>query len=152
MVKMVLKRVARNSGYTIGKLYVNDNYICDTLEDEDRGLTSIMPLSQIQGIKVKGKTAIPTGTYLVTLNVVSPKYSKRAQYNFCQGKLPRLISVPGFEGILIHAGNTPEDTEGCILVGENKVKGQVLNSMNTFKTLYQLLKNSQDDQIILTIE
>lgn len=144
-----IDRIAKKSTYTIGKLYLNGVYFCDTLEDTDRGLTQGMPLQKIKDLKIKGATAIPKGKYKVTMNVVSPKFSKRATYQFCQGKLPRLINVDGYEGVLIHIGNTAKDTEGCILVGQNKVVGQVINSTVTFKKLYTEMLKYQT--IILTI-
>lgn len=70
---------------------------------------------------------------------------------FCQGKLPRLLDVPGYEGVLIHIGNTPEDTDGCLLVGYNKVKGQVIDSTKAFKELYSILSSAKDE-IEITIE
>lgn len=144
-----IDRIAKKSNYTIGKLYLNGVYFCDTLEDTDRGLYQNMPLNELKEIKVKGATAIPKGKYKVTMNVVSPRFSRRATYNFCQGRLPRLINVDGYEGVLIHIGNTAKDTEGCILVGQNKVVGQVINSTVTFKKLYaEMLKYPT---IILTI-
>jgi hypothetical protein len=100
-----------------------------------------MPLSEIRKLKIAGETAIPVGIYNVVTTIVSPKYSARESYRFCGGKVPRLLNVPGYEGILIHIGNRHSDTEGCILVGENKVKGQVINSTATFTQLYELLKN-----------
>lgn len=153
-MKITVKRIAKQSTYTIGKLYVDNKYFCDTLEDTDRGLTSSMPLSEISELKKRGITAIPTGTYQITLDVVSPKFSKYKQYNFCNGKLPRLLNVPGYEGVLIHIGNKPEDTEGCILVGYNTVKGQVTNSTDTFKKLYALLlaAKNNNEQITITYE
>lgn len=144
-----IDRIAKKSTYTIGKLYLNGVYFCDTLEDTDRGLTQGMPLQKIKDLKIKGATAIPKGKYKVTMNVVSPKFSKRATYQFCQGKLPRLLNVDGYEGVLIHIGNTARDTEGCILVGQNKVVGQVINSTATFKKLYAEMLKYQT--IILTI-
>ena len=75
-MKLLLKTVAKKDRYTIGKLYVNDEYFCDTLEDTSRGLTSKMSEYEISKIKVHGNTAIPTGTYQITLDVVSPKFSK----------------------------------------------------------------------------
>ena len=144
-----IDRIAKKSTYTIGKLYLNGVYFCDTLEDTDRGLYQGMPLQKIKDLKIKGATAIPKGKYKVTMNVVSPKFSKRATYQFCQGKLPRLLNVDGYEGVLIHIGNTAKDTEGCILVGQNKVVGQVINSTVTFQKLYaEMLKYPT---IILTI-
>ena len=104
-----------------------------------------MSLEEINSIKVYGETAIPRGTYKITLDVQSPKYKNRNQYKFCKGYLPRLLEVPGYDGILIHIGNYIKDTYGCILVGENKVKGQVINSTATFKKLYNILITSKDD-------
>lgn len=143
-MKLVLERTFRGSAYTIGKLYVDGDYFCDTLEDVDRGLSSDMPLSEINEKKVYGKTAIPTGTYKVVMNVVSPKFKDRAWAKPWDGKLPRLENVPGYEGVLIHVGNKAEDTLGCILVGQNKVKGQVINSTTTFDKLMDLLTQTND--------
>lgn len=94
--------------------------------------------------KVYAATAIPYGTYDITLKVQSPKYKDRAQYKFCDGYLPRLLNVPEFDGILIHIGNTAEDSAGCILVGENKEVGKVLNSTATFRRVYDMLKTASD--------
>lgn len=153
-MKLLLNRHYKGTEYTIGKLYIDGEYFCDTCEDVDRGLTQDMSLEEVLKIKVKHQTAIPTGTYKVTLSVQSPKYSQRKQYNFCKGYLPRLIDVVGFDGVLIHIGNNASDSSGCILVGENKVKGQVINSTITFKKLYELLKDSYDkkDEIEITIK
>lgn len=144
-MKLKLQRTFKGETYTIGKLYVDGEYFCDTIEDKDRGLFQNMPLQQIKEKKIKYQTAIPTGTYKVALSVQSPKFSQKEQYNFCNGYLPRLIDVPGFEGILIHIGNTAEHSGGCILVGENKVKGKVINSTATFKKLYEVLKSATDE-------
>lgn len=123
------------------------------MEDTDRGLTQTTPVDTIRRTKVYSKTAIPTGTYKVTLDVVSPKYSTKQQYKAIDGKLPRLLDVPGFEGILIHIGNTAADSAGCILVGHNKVRGQVVNSTNTFNELYSLLLDGKrkGEEIIIKI-
>ena len=152
-MKLYIKRY-KTPDYTIGKLYIDGKYFCDTLEDIDRGLNSSMSKEEILKIKQKGITAIPTGTYNITLNIISPRFSKVNQYKDIDGKLPRLLNVPGFEGILIHIGNTAKDTDGCILVGENKVKGQVINSTVTFKKLYKILKEVSDnnEEITITIE
>lgn len=146
-----LKRIARKDTYTIGRLYVDANYCCDTIEDRDRGLSQSLPVSVNIAKKRKGMTAIPTGRYRVTLDVQSPKYSKFKSYAWCNGYLPRLINVPAFDGILIHAGNSAADSAGCLLVGENKVVGKVLNSMDTLKRLYAILKTAKDS-IYITIE
>ena len=154
-MEMKLKRIARREDYTIGKLYVDGKYVCDTLEDKDRGLTSSMSPAQICGMKVHGKTAIPTGRYLVGMNTVSPRFGYSKQYKFCGGRLPRLSSVPGYSGVLIHCGNTAKDTEGCILVGENKKVGMVMNSVATLRDkLYPLMKAANDngEMIYISIE
>lgn len=145
-MKLLLKRIAKKSTYTIGKLYVDNVYFCDTLEDTDRGLTSKMNIDQITKIKVYGKTAIPTGTYKVNMNIVSPKFKDRSWAKPYGGKIPRLENVSGYEGVLIHVGNTANDTSGCILVGQNKIVGQVINSTDTFNKLMQKLKG-QDIEI-----
>lgn len=153
-MEILLKRIYKGPEYTIGNLYVDNKYICDTIEDTDRGLTDSMTLSEINKLKVKGKTAIPTGTYDVTLKVTSPKYSNYNKYPWAReinGKLPRLLNVKGFEGILIHVGNLASDTDGCILVGENKVKGQVLYSRVTFNKLYKILQSNKDDCLTIKI-
>lgn len=150
-MELRLKRIARRSTYTIGKLYIDGEYFCDTLEDTDRGLRQDMPLAVIRATKRKGITAIPTGRYRVTLGVQSPKFSKKAIYQFCNGYLPRLINVPGYEGVLIHVGNTDKDTEGCLLVGRNTQVGKVLESRKTFIALYDRLLGAEDE-IYITVE
>ena len=149
-MKLELKRIFRGPKYTIGKLYVDNQYVCDTLEDTDRGLKQTDSLSSIQKKKVYGQTAIPTGTYSITLNVISPKFKDRSWAKFCNGKLPRLLNVPGYDGVLIHVGNKPEDTLGCILVGYNKIKGQLINSTEAFKKLYSVLSKSSTITIVIT--
>lgn len=138
MIKLLLKRIARKSSYTIGKLFIDGVYFCDTLEDTDR-LDEGMSLDEIKKLKQPGQTAIPEGTYKVIVNV-SPKFKRL---------LPRLQNVPGFEGVLIHRGNTAKDTAGCILVGENKKIGMVLNSTYYEERLVELLKH--DDNISIEI-
>lgn len=139
-MRIEVKRIAKRSTYTIGKMYIDGNYFCDTLEDVDRGINQKDSLDTIKKIKVAGATAIPTGAYKVIVNM-SPKF---------QRNLPRLIDVPGFEGILIHRGNTDKDTAGCILVGENKVVGKVINSTVYEKKLVNILQNTKED-ITITI-
>lgn len=124
-MEITIKRIAKRNGYTIGHLSVNNQYFCDTLEDRDRGLTSAMSRLDIAKIKVKSQTSIPTGRYRVIFTY-SPKFRR---------KMPLLLDVPGFDAIRFHYGNTAADSEGCILVGENKQKGMVLNSRKTFERL-----------------
>ena len=136
-MKLTVKRIARKPAYTIGKLYIDGEYFCDTLEDFDRGLKQDTPLAEIRRIKVMHETAIPMGTYKVIVNVSPAK----------QRLLPRLLDVPGFDGILIHRGNTADDSSGCILVGENKAVGKVLNSTKYELALVELLKNKKNISI-----
>lgn len=156
-MELALHRRYNGPNYTIGSLLIDGLYFCDTLEDKNRNLSSTMNLEEINKIKVKGETAIPYGTYKVTLNVKSPKYSNLDKYKyvaFTKGYIPRLINVPGFEGILIHAGNQDKDTDGCVLVGENKVKGQVINSQATWVKLYKLMQQAiaKGEGISITIK
>ena len=135
-----LKRIARKKDYTIGRLFINGKYFCDTIEDKDRGLDQSMSLANILRLKVKGKTAIPTGTYTIVMNVVSAKFDKKPLYHdFCGGRVPRLVNVKGFDGILMHSGYNQNDSAGCPIVGENKVVGAVINSWGTYKRLWNIL-------------
>lgn len=143
-MKLLLKRIALRPTYTIGQLFIDGDRFCDTCEDKVRDTNKDGDLLDEGEGKVYAQTAIPYGTYDVTLNVQSPKYSTRKQYEFCKGYLPRLLDVPHFEGILIHIGNKPEDSAGCILVGENKVVGGLINSTATFTRLYGRLKAAAD--------
>lgn len=148
-MNIVIKRIAKKPKYTIGKLYIDGEFFCNTLEDTDRGLDSSMPLSEIKAKKVYGETAIPYGTYRVVTNVISPKFKDRAWAKPYDGKLPRLLNVPGFEGVLIHVGNSAEDTLGCVLLGKNTVVGKVVDSQTTFKAFMNKIKNQK--LITLTI-
>lgn len=148
-MKLTLRRIAKKDTYTIGKLYIDGVYFCDTIEDKDRGLYQKQDIQELRKIKVPSKTAIPTGIYKISLSIVSPKFSvKKIYQEICKGKVPRLLNVPGYEGVLIHIGNTAEDSAGCILVGQNKVVGKVINSTETFRKLYNKIKGQNN----LTIE
>ena len=116
-MKLTLKRRYFAETYTIGTLFIDGVRFCDTLEDKNRDENRIGKFDNGEQ-KVKNETAIPFGTYEITVNR-SPRFGR---------DLPRLLNVPHFDGILIHRGNTGKDTSGCILVGENKVKGRVINS------------------------
>lgn len=153
-MKILLKRIARKDNYTIGNLYIGNVFFCNTLEDKDRGLTSQMSISEIELKKVYGKTAIPTGTYKIDMTTVSPKFKDRVWAKPYKGILPRLIDVKGYSGVLIHVGNDQEATSGCILVGENRIKGKVINSTATFYELMTVLLKAQSagETIELTIE
>ena len=128
-MRLVLKRIAFRKTYTIGKLYVDGVYFCDTLEDPVR-----------EGEKIYGRTAIPAGKYDVLITM-SPRFRKM---------LPLLLNVPGFEGVRIHSGNKGDDTEGCILVGINDKPGWVSQSRATMTRLTAKLE-SADDPISIEI-
>lgn len=121
-MKLKLIRVFLGPEYTIGRLSINGVTYCDTLEDPNRD-TNRNGIFDDGETKIAGNTCIPFGTYKVIVDV-SPKFGR---------ELPRLLNVPHFDGILIHRGNTAKDTAGCILPGENTVKGKVLNS-----TIYEI--------------
>lgn len=151
-MKLWLDRHYKGKDYTIGKLYIDGVYFCDTLEDIDRGLNQKMPLNEIKQIKIPDETAIPTGIYEITMKVQSPRFAKKEQYAFCKGYLPRLLNVPGYEGVLLHIGNEKDHSSGCVLVGKNSEKGKVLESTVTFKRLYKKLKEADDKGEKITIE
>ena len=154
-MELLIDRKWKKQSYTISNLYIDGVFFSNTLEDADRGLDNSMSEDMIRTLKKPSITAIPRGTYDITLDVISPKYSKVQFYkDVCNGKVPRLKNVKGFDGILIHAGNTDKDCSGCLLVGQNKVKGQVVNSKETFKQWDKLLQDgkSRGEKITIKIE
>lgn len=154
-MELKVKRKAFEKDYTIGKLYIDGVAFCDTLEDCDRGLTQDMPMEEIKAKKIYGKTAIPTGTYEIDMNTVSPKFKDRSWAKPYGGKVPRLLNVKGFEGILVHPLNKASESLGCIGVGKNTVVGMVTDSTNTFKMLmdnYLLPAKVKGEKITMTIE
>ena len=138
---LVRKRFTNES--TIGDLFVDGAFTCYILEDKDRGLYQEMPLQKIQSEKVYGKTAIPTGRYEVVLS-----YSNRFKKY-----LPLIMSVPGFEGIRIHAGNSEADSLGCLLTGTSYTDNMVAESRKAFAELYAKLKSvEKKEKIFITIK
>ena len=130
-MKLTLKRIALRPTYTIGELYIDDAYFCDTLEDTVRDTNKSGKFDNGEQ-KIKGKTAIPYGTYEIKWTY-SPRFKKYT---------PQLMNVPSFEGIRVHAGNTSADTEGCLILGENKQVGKVLNSRATINKFYPIIKEA----------
>lgn len=152
-MKITIERKWKKENYTIGRLYIDGKLFCNTLEDKDRGLNQKMTLKDIIKKKIYGKTAIPTGTYNLTLNVKSPKFSKYEFYQkTCNGFLPRILDVPGFSGILIHCGSNESHSSGCVLVGYNKIKGGLTNSKEVFIKLYKTLQEAYDNNEKIEIE
>lgn len=111
-MKISVERIFKGPEYTIGKMYLDGAYFCDTLEDPVRDLGP-----DGKG-KVYGNTAIPEGSYEVILSM-SNRFGR---------VLPEVLRVPFFSGIRIHSGNTAADTSGCLLVGLNRVVGKVIDS------------------------
>ena len=148
-MELILERIAKRKTYTIGRLYIrrqvvdeystgySDDYLCDTLEPTWRDY-------EHGAYKVKGRSAIPEGRSAVVISY-SPKF---------QAWLPILLGVPKFSGIRIHAGNTPQDTEGCILVGKNRLVGQVLDSRIWLHRLKNKIveAKARDEPVWITIK
>lgn len=132
-MQITTRVIAKRETYTISQLFVNGQYLCDTLEDCLR-----------TGEKVPKKTAIPRGTYEIIWT-----YSNRFK-RF----MPLLLNVPNFSGVRIHSGNDSEDTEGCILCGKNKIVGKVLDSRLWTEKLYTLIFNaiSRGERVWITLE
>ena len=146
-MKLILKRIALRDTYTIGKLYIDGVYFCDTLEDKVRDLNKNGKFDNGEK-KVYSETAIPYGTYKVDINTVSPRFKNRVWAKPYGGKIPRLLNVNSFEGVLIHPGTTSKDTSGCLLVGRNTIVGKLTQYQNTFHKLMSKLKGQKD----ITIE
>lgn len=146
-----LKRLYKKQNYTIGDLYIDNQFFSNTLEDKDRGLTDNMDLSTIKSKKVYGETAIPTGTYTVDMKTVSPKFKGRS-WAKPTGIVPRLLNVKGFDGVLIHPLNKASESLGCIGVGFNKIVGQIVDSVSTYKKLTKLLQEASNKGDKITIK
>lgn len=139
-MKLTLRRIAFRDAYTIGKLYIDGTYFCDTVEDKDRGLDDSMTVEEILKRKVYGETAIPYGTYEVQITY-SPKYKKM---------MPLLLNVKGYSGIRIHSGNTAKDSLGCLIVGRNTKVGMVTESRVTYNKLFAIIKDAKELSIKIT--
>ncbi|MBQ8888245.1 MAG: hypothetical protein IJY59_02000 [Bacteroidaceae bacterium] len=127
--------------YTIGRLYIDGKYFCDTLEDR---VVDVNRNGTFDGAekKVYAESAIPYGLYRIEYTH-SPRFGR---------KLPRLINVPSFTGILIHPGNTAKDSAGCILVGKNTKVSKLTQSANTSRNLNKLIDAAIKNGETVTIE
>ena len=139
-MKIQVKRIARRATYTIGRLFIDGEYFCDTLEDRDRDINKDGDINDPGEQKVMHETCIPSGTYVVTIT-----WSNRFK-RF----MPLVENVPGFEGIRIHSGNTDKNTSGCILVGNNSKVGELTNSKIIFNDLFYILSIT-DEKITIEI-
>jgi hypothetical protein len=128
-MRIEIKRLHKTSNSTIGELTIDGKFECYTLEDVER-----------EFVKIKGETAIPKGTYKVIVN----------QSNRFKRLLPLLISVPNFEGVRIHAGNSNHDTEGCILVGKNRSVDYITKSRKAFDSLFAKMKDAKNITITIS--
>lgn len=137
MIKIKVVRDTFTENTTIGKMYVNGKYFCETLEDKDRGLDQKLSLEENKKLKVKAETCIPYGKYKGIVNMSPGK--KRV--------LPRLLNVPAYEGVLIHLGNFKKDTQGCILVGTTRGVDAIYQSTVKEKELVALMPEGTEFEI-----
>jgi len=153
-MKLKIDRRWRKDTYTIGILYVNGVRFCETVEDKDRGLSSSWTDAAIKIAKIFGETAIPTGTYKIVMSY-SSKFKNKSWAKKYGGQTPELVNVNGFSGVRIHPGNNAADSLGCILPGNNKVKGGVINSQKVYYELmdkYLMPAWSRKEEITITIK
>ena len=134
MVNLKVKRVFKGADYTIGDFYINDVFLCNTLEDTVRIVNGDCSM------KIYGKTAIPEGTYEVEL----------IWWDKHQNWYPHIKDVPCFEGILIHGGISASDTLGCILVGDNSSKAELTNCRFYQDKINVAIKSQTD--VVITVE
>ena len=157
-MELLLNRFYKGKEYTVGHLYYMNNgqmtYICDTMEDVDRGLKQKWPLSQILATKIYGETAIPRGTYQL-VPTISPKFKYRVWGKKYNGIVPEFKDVPGFSGVRLHPANRATELLGCVAPGKNNVKGQVTQSQATY---YKIMDKfiipawNKSEKVLITIQ
>ena len=153
MKELIADRAWKKRTYTISRLFLGEERLCEILEDPDRGLDQRMPLSQIERMKVRKETAIPRGTYEVRLSV-SEKYKTRPWAKKYKGLVPEILGVKGFSGVRIHPANTADQIEGCLAPGRNKVVGKVIESTDCYYELMDKIfipAHQAKEQVTLTI-
>ena len=134
MLQVLLTRNYRKEAYTIGRLYVNGQFFCNSLEDKDRGLFQGMPLQDLMLLKVQDQTAIPCGTYKLRVTM-SPKFKR---------EMIEVVDVPAFLGIRFHKGANASHTSGCVLVGMNTIKGGLTDGAKYEAELTNLVKSADE--------
>lgn len=140
-MKIEVKTIYKGKDYIISKMYLDGEYFTDVIEDKIRDLNNDGDLNDPGEEKVYGKTAIPKGIYTLILSY-SPKFKRI---------LPRILNVPHFEGILIHNGVDEKSSAGCLILGDNKIKGKVVNSKKRLEEFITKLLDSGDKKHIIEI-
>lgn len=140
MKKLKIIRDTFTENSTIGKLYIDGVYFCETLEDKDRGMNQSLSLAENKKLKVKGQTCIPYGKYKGIVNMSPAK--KRL--------LPRILNVPAFDGILLHKGNTNADSLGCVLLGTTRGVDAVYQSTVKEVELLRMMPEGTEFEIEIT--
>ena len=126
---LVLTRRWQTGDTTMGTLTVDGSPLCYTLEDV------------VREVKIPGETAIPAGTYVVTMHQ-SPRF----------GRVPKIHDVPGFTDVLCHAGNTAKDTAGCVLVGMTRQPSAIEQSRVALNLLIPMVESAEARGEPITIE
>ncbi|HXU13765.1 MAG TPA: DUF5675 family protein [Terriglobales bacterium] len=140
-MELTLQREPSTEESTPGKLFINGEFECFTLEDMVRELPGV----RVAAWKVVSQTAIPTGTYNVTIDM-SQRFGR---------EMPHILDVEDFDGVRIHSGNTSADTEGCILIGQARNgPDEVINSRPAFNAFFPKLQAaiSNGERVTITIE
>ncbi len=153
-LELTVKRIYNCDSYCIGRWYAGALYVCDSIEDTDRGMKDSWSIEKIRKTKVYGETAIPKGKYKVVLSV-SPKFKNRVWAKKYDGLVPEITNVKGFSGIRIHPANFATELLGCIAPGVNSRKGQVTQSQATYYKLmdkYIMPAYKKGETIWITIQ
>ncbi len=138
-MKIDVKRFEYSELYTISKLYVNSKFVCYVLEDKVREVDG----QDVTQWKIPNTTAIPKGTYEVTITF-SNHFGKN---------MPLINKVSGYSGVRIHSGNKAEDTEGCLLVGSGWAGGDSISYSHTaFNALFPLIETATKVGEVVTLQ
>ena len=129
-MKLTLQRYLFAEDYTMGLLFIDGVYFCDTIEDKYRG-------QNLSKTKVANETCIPYGVYTIKITY-SPKYKKN---------MPQILDVPYFSGVRIHSGNTAKDSSGCVIVGIKSENGTVLQSRKMYNELMKRLGTANNIKV-----